>query len=134
MAAARVVGYSGEKGFTELVALNQVAMKTAGTKDEAGNNVVNLLAKLSSAEFSKSIADAVKVQSGDPTKSNGKKKPAQVFDWSTYAIQQRDQGVYGVEAFVKLLERQLAGNAQYKSFRHKLYHQILQHGMQLCRI
>lgn len=117
MAAARVVGYSGEKGFTELVALNQVAMKTAGTKDEAGNNVVNLLAKLSSAEFSKSIADAVKVQSGDPTKSNGKKKPAQVFDWSTYAIQQRDQGVYGVEAFVKLLERQLAGNAQYKKLQ-----------------
>ncbi|MEB3835738.1 phage tail tape measure protein [Acinetobacter sp. IK25] len=113
MAAARAVGYSGEKGFVELVAMNQVAMKTAGTTDEAGNNVVNLLAKLSSSEFSKSVADAVKVQSGDPTKSNGKKKPAQVFDWSTYAIQQRDQGVYGVEAFVKLLERQLAGNAQY---------------------
>ncbi|MFH4385524.1 hypothetical protein WAJ74_22400, partial [Acinetobacter baumannii] len=33
--------------------------------------------------------------------------------WNTYAIQQREQGVYGVEAFVKLLERQLAGNAQY---------------------
>ncbi|MFW1760556.1 phage tail tape measure protein [Acinetobacter calcoaceticus] len=113
MAAARAVGYSGEKGLVELVAMNQVAMKTAGTTDEAGNNVVNLLAKLSSAEFSKSIADAVRVKSGDPTKSDGKKKPAQVFDWSTYAIQQRDQGVYGVEAFVKLLERQLAGNAQY---------------------
>ncbi|AOP63328.1 phage tail tape measure protein [Acinetobacter baumannii] len=117
MAAARVVGYSGEKGLTELVAMNQVAMKTAGTTDEAGNNVVNLLAKLSSSEFSKSVADAVKVQAGDPTKSNGKKKPAQVFDWSTYAIQQRDQGVYGVEAFVKLLERQLAGNAQYKKLQ-----------------
>ncbi|MFA3041532.1 phage tail tape measure protein [Acinetobacter pittii] len=117
MAAARAVGYSGEKGFVELVAMNQVAMKTAGTTDEAGNNVVNLLAKLSSAEFSKSIADAVKVQAGDPTKSNGKKKASQVFDWSTYAIQQRDQGVYGVEAFVKLLERQLSGNAQYKKLQ-----------------
>lgn len=117
MAAAQVAGYSGEKGFTELVAMNQVAMKTAGTTDEAGNNVVNLLAKLSSAEFSKSVADAVKIQSGDPTKSDGKKKPAQVFDWSTYAIQQREQGVYGVEAFVKLLERQLSGNAQYKKLQ-----------------
>lgn len=113
MAAASAVGYSGEKGLVELVAMNQVAMKTAGTADEAGNNVVNLLAKLSSREFSKSISDAVIAQSGDPTKSDGKKKPKQVFDWNTYAIQQREQGVYGVEAFVKLLERQLAGNAQY---------------------
>ncbi|EPH7255951.1 phage tail tape measure protein [Acinetobacter baumannii] len=113
MAAARAVGYSGEKGFVELVAMNQVAMKTAGTADEAGNNVVNLLAKLSSREFSKSIGDAVVAQSGDPTKSDGKKKPKQVFDWNSYSIQQREQGVYGVEAFVKLLERQLAGNAQY---------------------
>ncbi|MCE6415199.1 phage tail tape measure protein [Acinetobacter baumannii] len=113
MAAARVVGYSGEKGLVELVAMNQVAMKTAGTADEAGNNVVNLLAKLSSREFSKSISDAVVAQSGDPTKSDGKKKPKQVFDWGAYSVQQREQGVYGVEAFVKLLERQLAGNAQY---------------------
>ena len=37
----------------------------------------------------------------------------QEFDWTTYSIQQREQGVYGVEAFVKVLERQLAGNSQY---------------------
>ncbi|HFE8211284.1 TPA: phage tail tape measure protein, partial [Acinetobacter baumannii] len=113
MGLARAAGYSGEKGFVELVAMNQIAMKTAATPDAAGNNIVGLLQKLSSAEFSKAIADAVKTKTGDPTKSDGKKKPSQVFDWSTYAIQQREQGVYGVEAFVKLLERQLAGNAQY---------------------
>ncbi|ELW9538410.1 phage tail tape measure protein [Acinetobacter baumannii] len=113
MGLARAAGYSGERGFVELVAMNQIAMKTAATPDAAGNNMVGLLQKLSSAEFSKAIADAVKTKKGDPTKSDGKKKPSQVFDWSTYAIQQREQGVYGVEAFVKLLERQLAGNAQY---------------------
>ena len=47
------------------------------------------------------------------------RKPSQVFDWSTYSIQQREQGVYGVEAFVKLLERQLAGNAQYTKLKSK---------------
>ncbi|KCX18031.1 phage tail tape measure protein [Acinetobacter sp. 1264765] len=113
MGLARAAGYSGEKGFVELVAMNQIAMKTAATPDAAGNNMVGLLQKLSSAEFGKAIADAVKTKTGDPTKSDGKKKPSQVFDWSTYSIQQREQGVYGVEAFVKLLERQLAGNAQY---------------------
>jgi len=114
MAAARVSGYSGEKGFMELVAMNQVAMSTAGTPDEAGNNLVNLLTKLSSREFSKAIGDSVVPVAGDPTKSDGKKKPKQIFDWSTYSIQQRDQGVYGVEAFVQLLDRQLAGDKQYQ--------------------
>lgn len=114
MAAARASGYSGEKGLMELVAMNQVAMSTAGTADEAGNNLVNLLTKLSSREFSKAIGDSVVPVAGDPTKSDGKKKPKQVFDWSTYSIQQRNQGVYGVEAFVQLLDRQLAGDKQYQ--------------------
>lgn len=114
MAAAKAVGYSGEKGFIELVAMNQVAMSTAGTADEAGNNLVNLLTKLSSREFSKSIGDSVVPRAGDPTKSDGKKKPKQLFDWTAYSIQQREQGVYGVEAFVKLLDRQLAGDKQYQ--------------------
>ncbi|ENX33942.1 hypothetical protein F889_02606 [Acinetobacter colistiniresistens] len=117
MAAARATGYSGEKGFMELVAMNQVAMSTAGTADEAGNNLVNLLTKLSSREFSKSIGDSVVPINGDPTKLVGKKKQKQVFDWGTYAIQQRDQGVYGVEAFVKLLDRQLAGDKQYQKLQ-----------------
>ena len=120
MAAAKAIGYSGEKGLIELVSLNQIAMKTAATTDEAGNNLVNLLTKLSSREFSKSVSDAVQIQSGDPTKSDGKKKPKQVFDWSTYAIQQRDQGVYGIEAFISLLERQLAGNNQYQNLQAQM--------------
>ncbi|MHA3079552.1 phage tail tape measure protein [Acinetobacter sp. ANC 5502] len=120
MAAAQSIGYRGEKGFIELVAMNQVAMKTAATKDEAGNNVVNLLGKLSSREFSDSISKAVAAQAGDPTKSNGKKKPKQVFDWTTYASQQREKGVYEVEAFSKLLDRQLVNNKQYQRLQEKL--------------
>lgn len=119
MAAAKSVGYSGREGFIQLVGMNQVAMTTAATADEAGNNLVNLLTKLSSREFSKSIGDEVKVQKGDPTRIEGKKKPHEVFDWSTYAIQQRGQGVYGVEAFMKLLERQFAGNKQYQALQEK---------------
>ncbi|MBK0063972.1 MULTISPECIES: phage tail tape measure protein [unclassified Acinetobacter] len=119
MAAAKTIGYSGEKGLVELVAMNQVAMSTAANPDEAGNNVVNLLTKLSSREFSKSIGDEVKVQKGDPTKLEGKKKPHEVFDWNTYLIRQREQGVLGVEAFVKLLERQFASSSQYQGLKNK---------------
>ncbi|MDV4263311.1 phage tail tape measure protein [Acinetobacter seifertii] len=119
MAAARAIGYSGKQGFIQLVGMNQVSMSTAATRDEAGNNLVNLLTKLSSREFSKSIGDEVKIQKGDPTRMSGKKKPHPVFDWSTYAIQQREQGVYGVQAFMKLLERQFAGNKQYQALQSK---------------
>ncbi|WP_086187634.1 phage tail tape measure protein [Acinetobacter sp. ANC 4470] len=118
MAMARASGYSGDQGLVKLLALNQVAKTTAADSNAAGNNVVNLLQKLSSREFSDSVADAIDTSSGDPTKTKGNgKKAKQVFDWSAYSIQQREQGVYGVEAFVKLLERQLQGNAQYSKLQ-----------------
>ena len=116
MAMAKASGYSGDQGLVKLLALNQMAKTTASDSAQAGNNVVNLLQKLSSREFSDSIAKAVTDTKGLVTKPVVNKKGkvvGQEFDWATYSIQQRGQGVYGVEAFVKLLERQLAGNKQY---------------------
>ena len=52
-AAAKQVGLYGESGFAKLAAVNQAARGTAGTNDEAGNNVVNLLAKLGSQDTAK---------------------------------------------------------------------------------
>lgn len=50
MAAAKSAGLSGMDGFEALLVANQQARVTAGTSDEAGNNLVNLLAKLTSKE------------------------------------------------------------------------------------
>ncbi|WP_235831053.1 phage tail tape measure protein [Acinetobacter chengduensis] len=116
MAMAKSFGYSGDDGLIKLLALNQVAKSTAGDSAEAGNNVVNLLQKLSSRELADTLADKIKNTDGLPTKAIKNKKGkvlGQEFDWATYSTQQREQGVYGVEAFVKLLERQLQGNTQY---------------------
>lgn len=120
MAMAKAFGYSGDDGLVKLLALNQMAKTTASDSAQAGNNVVNLLQKLSSREFSDSIAKAVTDTKGLVTKPVVNKKGkvvGQEFDWSTYSIEQRRQGVYGVEAFVKLLERQLAGNKQYTNLQ-----------------
>ena len=116
MAMAKSFGYSGDEGLVKLLALNQTAKSTAADSSEAGNNVVNLLQKLSSHELADTLADKVSNTDGLPTKAVKNKKGqvvSQEFDWATYSTQQREQGVYGVEAFVKLLERQLQGNAQY---------------------
>ena len=123
MAAAKAAGYSGEKGFVELVAMNQVAMSTAATTDEGGNNLVNLLGKLSSTDFSNAVAKAVENTAGLPTKAIKNKKGkvvGQEFDWATYSISEREKGVYGVDAFVKLLERQLSSNTQYQDLQKKI--------------
>lgn len=120
MAMARASGYSGDEGLVKLLSLNQVAKTTASDSATAGNNVVNLLQKLSSREFSDSIAKAIEDPSGLPTKAIKNKKGkvvGQEFDWATYSIDQRDKGIYGVEAFVKLLERQLQGNSQYSKLQ-----------------
>lgn len=61
MAAAGEIGMSGLSGMTTLLAANQASVITAGTRDEAGNNLVNLLAKINSpdtvADFSKQGMD-----------------------------------------------------------------------------
>jgi hypothetical protein len=51
MAAARSAGMGGERDFVRLLAANQASLITAGSPDQAGNNLVNLLAKLSSEEM-----------------------------------------------------------------------------------
>ena len=53
MAASTLTGASGRGSFAELVALNQAAAITAGSKDEAGNNVKNLLMKINSPDVAK---------------------------------------------------------------------------------
>ena len=50
MALAKAAGLQGEAGFAKLAALNQAAVNTAGTNDEAGINVINLLSKLNSTD------------------------------------------------------------------------------------
>ncbi|QBK70671.1 phage tail tape measure protein [Acinetobacter johnsonii] len=120
MAMARAAGYSGDDGYIKLLALNQVAKSTAGDSAEAGNNVTNLLQKLSSRELSDTLADKIENTDGLPTRAVKNKKGkvvGQEFDWATYSVQQREQGVYGVEAFVKLLEHQLQNNDQYKKLQ-----------------
>lgn len=50
MAEAASLGMKGEKGFAQLLALNQAAITTAGSTDAAGNNVANLLAKINGTD------------------------------------------------------------------------------------
>ncbi len=110
---AKSAGYGGIEGLKKIVALNQVAINTAGNQDEAGNNVVNLLQKINSREFAKQIYKQVDAQKGDPTDKGGG------LLWAEYARSQKAQGVDQIDAFVGLLERQLGGNSSYQALKQQ---------------
>ncbi|AUH51216.1 tail tape measure protein [Chromobacterium sp. ATCC 53434] len=87
MAAGRSIGLSGMAGLGKLLALNQAAVITAGTKDEAGNNLVNLLQKINSQD---TVHDAKKIGINLP------KELAQA---------RLKKGMDGVDAFAAIIDR-----------------------------
>ncbi len=101
MAAATMSGMSGREGFAKLAALNQAAAITAGTKDEAGNNVVNLLGKINGSDTAK---DAQKLGVNLPK----------------YLQDRRARGVDSVDAFGELVSRTVEGRDDYKALQKKL--------------
>jgi hypothetical protein len=101
MAAATMSGLSGRAGFAKLAALNQAAAITAGTKDEAGNNVVNLLTKINSSDT-----------------ANDAKKLG--IDLPKYLQDQRAKGVDSVDAFAALVDKTVAGRADYQALQKRL--------------
>lgn len=122
---AGVAGYSGKDGLASLLALNQASMYTSGDPMEAGNNVVNMLQKLTSRELTDSVAKAVTDLKGLPTKTEYKgkgknRKPEVTLDLNKYLQQKREQGVFGAEAFGDLIDHQLKGNKQYQSYKAQL--------------
>jgi hypothetical protein len=101
MAAATMSGLSGREGFAKLVALDQAAAITAGNKDEAGNNVVNLLTKINSRD---TAMDAERMGINLPK----------------YLQEQRAKGFDSVDAFGALVEKTVSGRADYQAVQKQL--------------
>ncbi len=110
---ARNAGYGGLEGVKKVAAMNQLAMSTASSEDQAGNNIVNMLQKISSREFTKQVSKQIEPRKGDPLDEDG------LLDWSQYALNQKSQGVDQVDAFVALLEREMGGNSQYQNLKQQ---------------
>ncbi len=113
LALARGSGLTGLDAVKYLAAANQTQIKTAGSPDEAGNNLVNLLQKLNSRELQKQMANQVKARDGDPKNEDDE------FDWQSYMVKRRQAGVSGPEALSEILNRQLEDNKQYQELLAK---------------
>jgi hypothetical protein len=100
MAAARLSGLNGMGGLEKLLAYNQASAITAGSKDEAGNNLVNLLAKINSRD---TAVDAEKYG----------------IDLSGTLAGARAKGVSSLEAFIGIADEIAAGDARYLKLREQ---------------
>lgn len=89
MASSKAAGLHGYKGLATIIAMDQMAMTTAASPDEAGNNVKNLLDKINSQDT-----------------ANDFKKMG--IDSSGSLAAAAAKGVGGVDAFFNLLEQQMA--------------------------
>lgn len=87
---ANAQGMKSMQGFERILASAQASAITAGSKDQAGNNVVNLLAKLNSSD----------------TASDFKK---QGIDLSGSLAKARAKGELPIDAFVRLIEEKVVG-------------------------
>jgi hypothetical protein len=100
MALAATNGMKGMKGFESLLAANQISRIGAGTSDEAGNNLVNLLAKINSQDTAKDFEK-------------------QGIDLSGSLAAARGKGMNTLEAFVGLVEKIGAKDKDYTKLRKK---------------
>lgn len=101
LAAAGAAGMKGLDDFGALLAANQAARRTAGTADEAGNNVVNFLQKLTSQDLANS-AKRVQITPGKSIDLIGTLNAA------------RAKGINPIDAFGGLVEKLMANNKEYQ--------------------
>lgn len=106
LAAASNNGMKGLNDFAVLLGLNQSAAITAGSSDQAGNNVANLLGKITSQDAA-NAASRIKI--------NGKG-----IDLPESLANAQGKGMNSLDAFVAIVDKIVATNPAYKKLDAKL--------------
>lgn len=106
LAAASSLGMKGLNDFGKLLTLNEAAGRTAGSSDEAGNNVVNLLTKINSQD----AANAAK-----KVEING-----HGIDLPGTLANAREKGIDPIEAFSRVVDKVVSSDKQYQQLQTKL--------------
>lgn len=111
MAAGKSIGLRGLEGLETLLVANQQARVTAGSSDEAGNNLVNLLAKITSKETTDRL-EKIKYKGSD-----GKVKS---IDYLKSMEHYKGKGQDSLQAFMSVMEDTVVNNADYKTLQQRI--------------
>lgn len=99
-ASAGQLGMKGMKDFEQLLATNQASAITAGSKDEAGNNLTNLLLKINSSDTAKDFAKLG-------------------IDLPKSLARAKGRGVSGLDAIVDFVDQVASKDKNYTALRAK---------------
>ncbi|EDQ2965848.1 tail length tape measure protein [Salmonella enterica subsp. enterica serovar Mountpleasant] len=106
LAAGANAGMSGLDDFGRILSLNELSAITAGSNDEAGNNVVNLLGKLTSSDAAHAAARV---------KINGKG-----IDLPGTLAQARQHNIDPIEAFSRVIDKVVSADPKYRKLQQHL--------------
>lgn len=101
MAGAKQSGLTGREGFRKVIAMLQASVITAGSKDQAANNVFNWLGKINSEDTAKDF------------KKQG-------IDLRGRLVSGREKGVDSADTFVALVDEVASKDKQYVDLKAKL--------------
>lgn len=107
LASASNAGMKGLDDFSVLLGWNQASAITAGSSDQAGNNLNNLLLKLNSQDASNAAA-RIKMPNGKG------------IDLSGSLANGVGKGINPLDAFNQIVDRVVASNPAYKKLEDKL--------------
>lgn len=117
MAMAGNLGLSGKEGFAKLAAWNQGSVITAGSKDEAGNNLRDLLNELNTPHFKKFLGDQLL---GDGTPGKKGERYKRMKDIDAVYLDYQSRGIDKVSATVELMQEVFAKDKRYQELQAKL--------------
>ena len=117
MAMAGSLGLSGKEGFAKLAAWNQGSVVTAGSKDEAGNNLRDLLNELNTPHFKKFLGDQLL---GDGTPGKKDERYKRMKDIDAVYLDYQSRGIDKVSATVELMNNVFAKDKRYQELQTKL--------------
>lgn len=112
MAAGKQAGLSGMAGFERLLIANQQARVTAGSSDEAGNNLVNLLAKITAKETNDRFKN-LKYTDAKTGKTKG-------IDFAKSMEHYKGKGQDSLQAFMSIMDDVVGSDKRYQELQAKL--------------
>jgi hypothetical protein len=101
MAGAKQSGLTGREGFRKVIAMLQASVITAGSKDEAANNVFNWLGKINSEDTAKDFAK-------------------QGIDLRGRLVSGRAKGMDSADTFVSLVDEVASKDKKYTDLKAQL--------------
>lgn len=117
MAMAKGIGISGKGGFAKLTAWNEAAAITAGTKDQAGNNLRDLLNEVNTPHFRKTMSESY-LADGRKAKKGEKERLAKNLD-AVY-LDYQERGVNKIDATVDMMNTIFGRNKKFQELQSQL--------------